>query len=51
MGDHDGLESVITIGWNTHMRARESCEIIRHERNIHEGLAFTGENLFSPSLL
>jgi len=28
------------------MRARESCEFVRHERNIHEGLAFTGENLF-----
>ncbi|MEY9194609.1 hypothetical protein [Bradyrhizobium ottawaense] len=40
MSDHDGLESVITIGWNTQRRAREGDgalpkRLIRHFVHTH----------------
>jgi len=32
MGDHDRLESVITIGWNTHLKA---ALLLQRSQNVH----------------
>jgi hypothetical protein len=49
MGDHDGLESVITIGWNAHKTSE--TDVSELFSGMHESFTYALEILNSVSVL